>query len=275
MRILLINANPVVSRLFTLCMRESGAFMDEISSLDTVPQESYDAVFIDDAAYATLSYSAVKRLWTSQFFLLSSLAIEQPELIDAVIKKPFLPSVILEALKQIPANVSPQKKRNEVEELLSFFSLNDMEVEALTQNENNEKDDEIEAENESVEKHENILNLQEIEKIKSLLDMEEEHIDTPTWKNEEDFELLKREVIKQNLIQEGLEIIEEEDVIHAIEAPLSLKITHNADHTEETKEHFETKLLEALKEMKIKKIKKLLKGAEITINIRFKDEYNA
>lgn len=121
-----------------------------------------------------------------------------------------------------------------------------------------------------------ILDISEIDKIKSLLEMDEEipEGDQPQ-RDEEELERLKREVIRQNLIDEGLDIIEEEEVIEAVAKDLTLHLTYDTQHTEEEKEVFETKLLDAMREMKIKKLKKLLKGAEVTINIKFKDGENA
>ena len=44
MKILLININPVVSRLFGLCTRDEHIGLDEVVSADAVEKFSYDIV---------------------------------------------------------------------------------------------------------------------------------------------------------------------------------------------------------------------------------------
>ena len=81
-----------------------------------------------------------------------------------------------------------------------------------------------------------ILNLQDIDEIKSLLE------------------------------DEGLEIVAEEDLVDEID-------TENAYGIMETEpSKVEEKLLQAITKMEPKKIRKLLKGAEITLSIRFPKE---
>jgi len=51
MKILLININPVVSRLLALCTRDEYIDLDEVVSADAVEKFSYDIVFVDEASY--------------------------------------------------------------------------------------------------------------------------------------------------------------------------------------------------------------------------------
>ena len=245
MQILLINTNPIVSKLITLCAQDKGAILNEVRSLEEIGQQAYDLVFIDDGIYQGTSLATLAALETREIILLSKEQQQVASPVSKMVKKPFLPSRIYEILDHLSSDESVEEK-----EMKSII-------------------DDIKSEN--LEHANEILDLHEIEKIKSLLDMEEpnEIEDEPIWEDAEAYELHKREVIKQNLIEEGLEIVEEDDVIHAIDEKeeLSLHITHDLDRT------FEDKLLDALRHMKVKKIKKLLKDAHITIDIRFKDEH--
>ena len=247
MQILLINTNPVVSRLIALCTRQNAIELTEVSSIEEIGNHKYDLIFIDDIIFTSLSEQDIKALPADKIVLLSSKSDFQSDFIDEIVKKPFLPSQILNILESL-------KSKGEDQESEEISSL-DNEKPQLYTNE--------------------ILDLNEIEKIKSLLEMEENEVhNEPQWANEEELERLKREVIKQNLIDEGLEIIED-DIISAVENDVSLKIIHNHNSSVDEQKDFEEKLLEAVSKMKIKKIKKLLKGATITINIQFKDEANA
>lgn len=248
MRILLINSNPVVSRLIALCTRESAMQLTEILVQNEIGNVFYDVVFIDDAALASFSDTYIASLHTDYIVLLSATHTQCPDFIDEVIKKPFLPSSILNLLENLKQEVYQEREEHTVSSEINAEETTD------TSPYTNE-----------------ILDLNEIERIKSLLDMDEEERDEPLWANEEELEDLKRKVIKQNLIDDGLEIIED-DLMSALESNLSLTVTHPHTATKEDQKTFEEKLLEAIVSMKIKKIKKLLRGAKVTINIEFKEE---
>ena len=237
MHILLINTNPVVSRLVRLCIKGDKALLDEVSSLDNVKSESYDIVFIDDMMYGEVSHEDLRNIDRSKLILFSAQKdVQVPSFIDDVIKKPFLPSKVIDVIESLDQTYSNTP--------------------ALSAEKDKENSNQI-------------LDTGEIEKIKSLLETSENEkieINEPLWENDSELEKLKREVIKQNLIDEGLEIIEE-DVISVIEPELDIHITH--DKVDPSRYAFEQELLEAIKEMKVKKLKKLLHHAKITIDIHF------
>ena len=77
--------------------------------------------------------------------------------------------------------------------------------------------------------------------------------------------------IKALLREDGLEIVSEEDLAEEIENQ-----SHITDEAEETKavHEIEEMLLSAILKMKPKKIRKLLKGAEVTLKIKFPKDSN-
>ncbi|MDD3592539.1 MAG: hypothetical protein PHO65_07855 [Sulfurovum sp.] len=250
MRILLLNTNPVVSRLIALCLKDRHIELYEFSSLEKIEDKAYDLGFIDDASYGRITTDMLQAFRIDKLVLLTAYPEERNSAIDIVIKKPFLPSKIIEVIESLHSTEIQEVPSDEPPHIFPLSA----EEEELTAG------------------SPPVLNIDEIERIKSLLKMEEEIVDEELWeKNEEVLETLKREVIKQNLIDEGLEIVEEEDVINALEKDVTLHITHDLSKSEEQKEAFEAKLLDAIEKMKIKKLKKLLNGAEVTINIKFKD----
>ena len=84
---------------------------------------------------------------------------------------------------------------------------------------------------------EQILNIQDIEEIKTLLE------------------------------DEGLEIVSEEDLADEIDSPLGGMLQESEADTK-----LEERLLEAISRMEPKKIRKLLRGAEVQITIKFPKE---
>jgi len=77
--------------------------------------------------------------------------------------------------------------------------------------------------------------------------------------------------IKALLREDGLEIVSEEDLAEEIEN--QSRITDEAEETKAVHE-IEEMLLSAILKMKPKKIRKLLKGAEVTLKIKFPKDSN-
>ena len=257
MRILLLNTNPVVSRLITLCLKDRHVELYEFSSLEKIEDKAYDLAFIDDASFGRITADMLQSFRIEKLVLLTTHPEERDNTIDIVIKKPFLPSKIIEVVEALSFTEPSELSADEPPHIFPLSAAEEIPEEIQ--------------EEETADSHP-VLDIDEIARIKSLLEMEEEIPDEGLWeKNEEELETLKREVIKQNLINEGIEIVEEEDVINAVEKDLTLHITHDARKSEEQREEFEAKLLDAIQKMKIKKLKKLLSGTEVTINIKFKD----
>jgi hypothetical protein len=140
----------------------------------------------------------------------------------------------------------------------------------------------LSAEEEQPQNDPKVLDPGEIERIKALLDMEEEAAVEPP-SSEEELESRKVEVIKQQLIADGLEIVDEEEIVEVLSKAPKRKKEKSKKRKKRKKEPkgkknevaeagFEEALLAAVREMKVKKIKKLLKGAEVTLKIKFKDK---
>jgi len=232
MHILLVNTNPVVSRLISLNTRDDATIhVDEINGSEMIPGERYDVVFLDEKCCDTEvmgTYLQKVRAWKKILF--SSQKGISVEGIDRVIVKPFLPSEITTVLESILQN----KEMAAEEGPLSPDESGET-------NEDSEKEEIL------------ILDGQEIEIIKQLL-LDEE---LETAENEEP------EVEPESVI------VEEQNKPEKRKKPKKKKKNKTASKTKEQKMGFEENLLEALVEMKPKKIRKLLKGAEVSIVIRF------
>lgn len=266
MHILLVNTNPVVSRLFALCMRESGFELEEAEAFQNLGRASYDIVFVDEASYTEEARALLLGIQAGERVLLSKSLELTPEAkaFDRLVKKPFLPSQITEVVEKY---ASIEKEMDEEEESLqAFFPLSSGE-------ESEEK--------EMPQPEPAVLDLGEIDRIKALLEMENDDIaEHPV--NEEEIEHRKVEVIKQQLIADGLEIVDEDEIVEVLSR--SVKPKKEKSRKKKNKKlskgkkdkksaaGFEEELLAAVMHMKVKKIKKLLQGAEVTLKIKFKDK---
>jgi len=201
-KILLINASPVVSRLFALCIRDRDIELDEVEkSGDIEYGKAYDLLVVDDASYnPSIQNFITKSSLNYKLFI----SYEEGKVagFDKTVKKPFLPSRILEIIEHVPVKEVVQE-----EEPILFASP---------------------PEEKSRSNQPHVLDSEEIEKIKSLLDMDEK----PT----------KRKKSVWRFSDEELRVIE-------------------------------GVLKEALFSLEPKKIKKLLKGKEIELKLKIKDQF--
>ena len=262
MHILLININPVVSRLVSLCAREEHIDLEEVPSVDAVVRDRYDVVLVDDASYSDETKELLANLIIRKKVFLSSSddMNDAASVFDSIISKPFLPSQIIAALKSL----EDEETLEPATEIPSIFPLS-----------SDDEDDVDEAPEKEKEESAKVLDTNEIEKIKALLVMEEEVEEV----SEAEYESRKRDVIKQQLIDDGLEIIDEDEYVDALskksKKKKKSKKSEKKPKDKKKKEEvftFEEVLIAAVEGMKIKKIKKLLKGAEVTIKINFKDK---
>lgn len=253
MHILLININPVVSRLINLCVREDNIDLEEVDNIGAVSRDKYDVIFVDEASFVDEMKKVLENLMVRKKVFLSSRdeVGDEGKLFDSIIKKPFLPSQITEVFESI----EKEETAEQITEFPSIFPLsNDMQ----------DNDDLEESEDEAAEEDTKVLDPNEIDRIKALLDMEEEETAND---REEDTE----------------QVLTEDEPVELSDQKEKKK---KSDHSEKNKEErklkksrkkreksatFEEALLSAVEGMKVKKIKKLLKGAEVTIKIRFKD----
>jgi hypothetical protein len=292
MKILLINNNPVISRLLGLCTRDEHIALDEVVSAETVEKFSYDIVVVDEASYVNDVQDLLEVLEARKKVFISYSG-EAMRGFDETVKKPFLPSQITNIFESITVDDSGEK-----EEDISIFPLS---------SENEEEEGEIlpdifpmstdEKETDDIlELEENmslpeVLDSDEIAKIKALLEMDDEiaeHEDAVSLSDDE-YEARKVKVIKEQLIAEGLEILEEDEIVEELSNEL-VKSAEESDEKFPKKSTIKKKqkqkielneeeisrvveaILGALSQMKPKKIKKLLKGKETKVKIKLEDD---
>ncbi|UPT77356.1 hypothetical protein MN086_09905 [Sulfurovum sp. XGS-02] len=294
MNILLININPVVSRLLALCTRDEYIVLDEVVSADAVDKASYEIVFVDEASYTEDVQALLEALQASKKVFISYTG-EAVKGFDESVKKPFLPSQIINIIESItPDDPDEAKEKVALDEDISMgsFSLENEEAEDeilpdifLSSVEDEESDDMPEPKEDMGPPE--VLDSDEIAKIKALLDMDdelEENEEDTISLSDDEVAARKVKVIKEQLIADGLEIVEEDEIVEELS-----KDTVNApEDTDETSSKIKKKeeigldedelfrieeaIMAALVRMKPKKIKKLLKGKETKIKIKLEDD---
>jgi hypothetical protein len=255
MRILLLNTNPVVSRLVELAVSSHDVEIEERAHLSGISRLEYDAVIVDDHAYdAETERFFNEVLKTDRVILLSGKAYgeEIGDAFDTVLKKPFLPAQI-EALL-FDENMKSSRKKNE-----TISSAEDEMQKPETEKEEEEFLfflEEAEEETQAAP----VLDRNEVERIKALLEESEAVEEELSETSLNDMEAKKVEVITENLKKEGLEIVDEEEIVDTL--------TKKRD--EGVKMDAET-FIDLIASVKPKKLRKLLKGATVTLTIRFEE----
>ena len=299
MKILLLNTNPVVSRLVSLCLRDTETMLDEVSRIGEIAGTSYDIVFVDDACYDSEVAAFLGAMHVGQIVFFSSRdsGEEIGSGFDTVIKKPFLPSQIQQVIES--ARTAEAVKKSVLDEEVHEHTLLETEetsLETVKEASANpflfplsEEEDETAASEESMVSESidvsedletpKVLDHSEIEQIKALLEEEDEKIEPVDLSDEEAYEARKIEAITKKLEEDGLEIVEEKEILSELSQKPKKKKSKSKKSRKQKKKRkeediytMEEALLAAIENMKPKKIKKLLKGADVTIKIRFKDE---
>jgi len=299
MNILLVNDNPVVSRLLALCTRDEHMVLEEVSGVDTIRHGSYDVVFVDEGSYEADVLNLSDILSIGKKVLLSNADVKINDF-DMTIKKPFLPSQIIEILDNIEEADDVLEEHEE--EIVSIFPLA-TETEELEEVQALEEIEEVKEEMEISDAQ--VLDADELEKIKALLDMDDESEEVLEELSEEEIAARKVEAIKEQLIADGLEIVGEEEIVDELSAEdevvifsseeneeVSVKKSKKNKKTKSSKkkdkkakkkskksiefteaelERIEDAVQVAMATLKRKQMKKLLKGKEIEVSIKLED----
>lgn len=102
MRILLINQNPIVSKLAGLSAQKSGYEIVEEFSLDEIEGEGFDVLFIDDAKLEGSNPEILKRrTGVKKTCLIYADDENKAPGFDYYIKKPFLPTEMVDLMSEI------------------------------------------------------------------------------------------------------------------------------------------------------------------------------
>jgi hypothetical protein len=105
--ILLVNRNPIVSRLFTAMNHDAKMAIREIDSIEALKMhENYAMIFIDEGACQS-SFEKIQDHYSDTKKVCISYELESVEGFDATLQKPFLPLQILEVIESLEQESTP------------------------------------------------------------------------------------------------------------------------------------------------------------------------
>ena len=113
MKILLINNNPVVSRLTALSARKENISLDEIKNISELKESDYNIIFVDGESYNNDVSNIIRNAGVEKRVLFYAEGEEQNQSIfTQSILKPFLPSEVSEILRETKVALLKSKKEN-------------------------------------------------------------------------------------------------------------------------------------------------------------------
>jgi len=133
MDILLINTNPIVSKLFQSFAEDKMIQLEEVSSVERLKTMHYDVIFIDESLCKQY-FSTVLESFTSSSKVCISYDLEAVEGFDATLQKPFLPSQIMDILEDVSImdrdifSVLDHKEIEKIKSLLDMENLDKIDL---------------------------------------------------------------------------------------------------------------------------------------------------
>lgn len=151
MKILLVNDNPVVSKLVTLSAQKTSDQLSVVNSIDEIKIGEYDLLMLDDALYDQESLQEIK----SKINFQKSLFIHSrngaiAEGFSAMLNKPFLPTDLVELFSSFSRQLKSKASKKEISEIHLDNDFN------LKQEPDNLKDEDDLVFNDDVELYEDL-----------------------------------------------------------------------------------------------------------------------
>ena len=297
MKLLLINKNPVVSRMMLMSVPKAGFEIEECESVYDLPSGRYEVVVIDDEMYDENFLHDIKQnVKFAKLGLITASKSTDKEGFDFILTKPFLPTDLIEILREVKNELEqsgglpePEPKEEESSAFEKFMA-SDEEIEQnyLKEFEPKIEPSELEKIVEVEEKEEEspfvqeelgksgVLNEEEVEKVSQLLEETQEEPIVPLASSEpelkEEPEPMPEpeptpESILTSLVSEE-RINEPEEFVAPVSEP---KIEEPAAQEEQKVEHVAK---EVAQNINASMLRELLDGMQldITIKISFPDK---
>ncbi len=102
MNILLINDNPVVTKLVTLSAQKTGDALEVVNAIEQIDAGAYDLLIFDNELFDPMLYDALtSRVTFAKKLYMGSRGIDKPDDFDIMVNKPFLPTDLVDLFTDI------------------------------------------------------------------------------------------------------------------------------------------------------------------------------
>jgi len=204
-KILLLNDNPVVNKLVTLSAQKTSDEVEIISNIEDIQDGEYDLVIVDDSIYNDdLLETLNQKVKFKRSLFIGAKDVEVPAFFSSVLNKPFLPTDLVELFAMVEKELTKEDipidepisgvELENIESLDDFENVDDLDLESELG-----LDEEVGLEEEL---NQSILDENEAQKVKELLDENEEEISFDE-QVENDLESLELDELAMDEIQES------------------------------------------------------------------------
>ncbi|MBA1438435.1 MAG: hypothetical protein FAF05_05555 [Epsilonproteobacteria bacterium] len=265
MKILLINDNPVVTKLVTLSAQKRSDELDVVDSLDAVGATDYDLVVIDDTKYEENMLQILQeRISFKESLYIHARSTQDNDSFSANLTKPFLPTDLVELFVVFgnkiaqntdvtdldePAQEATVEEDLDIDEEISL----DGEEEFVSDDELEELDDLGDTDDPETSS-ESVLDSEEAQRVKDLLD-ETESDEIDALELPDTFDELEEEGVTDEAedLDETLEEEVEETLQEELELPEDLEDVEDIDESqlqeEPQEEDLESQIEEAVAQL--------------------------
>ncbi|SFV63892.1 Cell division protein FtsK [hydrothermal vent metagenome] len=218
MKILLLNDNPVVTKLVTLSAQKTDDTVTTTHSVEEAPEGSYDLLVIDDAQYSEESYAELKKkIKFKKSLFICSRENEKIGHFSATMKKPFLPTDLVELFTNLKNNLDVPEEDEAEDSLLDGLDLEGLDDFDMLE----DMDDNLIEDDNSI--NENILDNEEAQKVKALLDETQDEADALTEEVEKEDDMEAEKGLEEMDFDEDLENIDLDEEVDLDLAELGLE----------------------------------------------------
>jgi len=243
-KILLLNDNPVVNKLVTLSAQKTSDELEVISSIDDISPKSCDLLVLDDTLYSDDAWEEIqeKVKFKKSLYICAKNAIEVSGF-TAMLKKPFLPTELVELFSTLSKGLSPTdlSEIQEAAKTKSLHQLNDLEEDEIS------LDDELESldylDNLDDLRDDELINLEHLGELEDLesdetsLDDELNDLEEETTQKHEKETLAKEDekpaILDKDELQEVQELLDEAEDLELEEMSGSDLGEDDMDHLED------------------------------------------
>jgi len=217
-KILLLNDNPVVTKLVTLSAQKTDDTVTTTHSVEEAPEGSYDLLVIDDAQYSEESYAELKKkIKFKKSLFICSRENEKIGHFSATMKKPFLPTDLVELFTNLKNNLDVPEEDEAEDSLLDGLDLEGLDDFDMLE----DMDDNLIEDDNSI--NENILDNEEAQKVKALLDETQDEADALTEEVEQEDDMEAEKGLEEMDFDEDLENIDLDEEVDLDLAELGLE----------------------------------------------------
>jgi len=125
-QILLLNSNLIILELFSLGLEGTKSNLIEISAKETLPQDFFDIVFIDESyGDNNAIQKAIDTLKSNRKIVLTTTTKSSLKGVTQIVTKPFLPKDIV-SLLEVPQEIQKSPKKTSVLDLEEIQTIKEL-----------------------------------------------------------------------------------------------------------------------------------------------------